>query len=242
MSQSRKVIKDYSAIYLDGLRLDTTTLGKLTLGNDEVGSGSGVTGSSFSNLYVSDSITAGGLIIGTEGTAIALDYGGEITCNKIVGSTGSSLGNLLVDQGVTAGSLTIGTVEGISASISDSGWVTCSNIIPGLFSPSLTKSTQGTSITTGIDGYYSQFGSVLTVSATLPTQGSASFSVQNSFVSTNAVIMSSIVNYNGTGLPSVYVSNPIVGQFTVTLQNNSITDPLNGAVEIGFMILNQPVS
>lgn len=239
MSQSRKVIKDYSAIYLDGLRLDTTALGALTLGGNEVGGG-GVTGSSFANLYVANTITSGSMVVGIEGTAIELGSTGIITCNKIVGSTGSSFGNLYVDGDITAGSLSIGTVEGVSASISENGWVTCSNIIPGLFSPSITKSTQGTSITTGINGFYSQFGSLLTVPATLATQGSVSFTVQNSFVTTNAVILSSIVNYSGTGLPSVYASNPTVGGFTVTLQNNSITDPLNGAVEIGFMILRQP--
>ena len=241
MSQSRKVIKDYSAIYLDGLRLDTTALGALTLGGNEVGGGGGVTGSSFANLYVANTITSGSMVVGIEGTAIELGSTGIITCNKIVGSTGSSFGNFYVDGDITAGSLTIGTVEGIAASISDGGVVTCINIAPLRFSPPVVKSTQGTSISTGVNGFYGQFGSVLTVPATLSTQGSVSFTVQNPFVSTNAIILSSIVNYNGTGLPSVYASNPTVGEFTVTLQNNSITDPLNSAVEIGFMILNQPI-
>lgn len=39
MAQSRKTIKDFSAIYLDGLKLDTTILGNLTLGAKEFGEG-----------------------------------------------------------------------------------------------------------------------------------------------------------------------------------------------------------
>ena len=333
MSQSRKVIKDYSAIYLDGLLLDTTALGNLKLGANEVGSGSGtqgpvgtqgpigltgsdgpmgtmgpigltgaqgsigltgtmgpigltgaagtagaigtmgpigltgltgadgaigtmgpigltgltgaigtmgpigLTGSTLPNLYVSESITAGSLVIGIEGTAIALDYGGGITCNKIMGLTGSSLGNLFVNEGVTAGSLTIGTVEGIATSIDSNGSITCTNIIPGVFSPALTRATQGESITTGVTSSNNQFGSILTVSTTLATQGSAAFSVQNAFISPDTRVISNIVGYNGTGLPSVYVSSAGMGQFTVTLQNNSTTDALNGTVEIGFMAL-----
>jgi hypothetical protein len=326
MSQSRKVIKEFSALYLDGLLLDTTALGNLKLGANKVGSSSstmgpigltgtqgpigltgadgpigltgtqgpigltgadgptgltgtqgpigltgadgpigligadgpigltgtqgpiGLTGTmgpigetgtqgSFVNLYVSNSITTGSLIIGIEGTAAGISNSGNITCNKITGSTGSSLGNLMVNDGITAGSLTIGTVEGIAASISDSGLITCTNITPALFSPTLSRETQGTSITTGINGNYSQFGSILTVSTSLPTQGSAAFSVQNAFVTTNTRVISNIVNYNGTGLPSVYVSSAIGGEFTVTLQNNSISDPLNGTVEIGFIAL-----
>ena len=77
----------------------------------------------------------------------------------------------------------------------------------------------------------------MTVSSSLPTQGSSIFPVYNTFVNTNTRVISNIVNYNGTGLPSVYVSNATEGQFSVTLQNNSITDPLNGPVEIGFMAL-----
>ena len=199
----------------------------------------GLTGTqgSFVNLYVSNSITTGSLIIGIEGTAAGISNSGNITCNKITGSTGSSLGNLMVNDGITAGSLTIGTVEGIAASISDSGLITCTNITPALFSPTLSRETQGTSITTGINGNYSQFGSILTVSSSLPTQGSTVFSVYNGFITANTRVISNIVNYNGTGLPSVYVSNATLGIFTVTLQNNSISDPLNGTVEIGFIAL-----
>jgi hypothetical protein len=238
MSQSRKVIKDYSAIYLDGLRLDTTALGALTLGGNEVGGGGGVTGSSFANLYVANTITSGSMVVGIEGTAIELGSTGIITCNKIVGSTGSSFGNFYVDGDITAGSLTIGTVEGIAASISDGGVVTCINIAPLTFSPPIIRSTQGTSISTGVNTYYNQFGSILTVSSTLPTQGSAAFVVSNGYVTADTRVISNIVNYTGTqGLPSVYVSNAANGQFTVTLQNNSIVDPLDGAVEIGFIAL-----
>jgi hypothetical protein len=157
-----------------------------------------------------------------------------------IGLTGTqgSFVNLYVSNSITTGSLTIGTVEGISASISDSGLIKCNNITPGAFSPILSRETQVTSITTDINsGNYSQFGSILTVSSSLPTQGSTVFSVYNGFITANTRVISNIVNYNGTGLPSVYVSNATLGIFTVTLQNNSISDPLNGTVEIGFIAL-----
>jgi hypothetical protein len=198
---------------------------------------SGLTGSSFANLYVSESITSASLIIGIEGTAASISDSGEIKCNKITGLTGSSLGNLIVNQGVTAGSLTIGTVEGIASSISDTGVITCSQIIPGLFAPQMTRATQATSITTDISGNYSQFGSIVTVSTNLTTQASVAFSVQNAFINPNTRVISNIINYNGTGLPSVYVSGATTGSFTVTLQNNSLSSDLSGAVEIGFIAL-----
>jgi len=353
MSQSRKTIKDYSALYLDGLRLDTNSSGNLTLGGQEMGIGggtgtmgpigltgltgpegtmgpigltgltgltgpegtmgpigltgltgltgpegtmgpigltgpegtmgpSGLTGSSFATLYVDGVTTTGSLVVGTvEGIAASISDSGVITCNRITASTGSSFGNLLVDgitttgslvvgttEGISAsidngvitcnmitastgssfgnllvdgitttGSLAVGTIEGISASISESGIVTCTNIIPGLFSPTLSFATQGTSITSGIIGDYGQFGSILTVSTTLATQASASFSIENAFITPNTRVISNIVNYNGTGLPSVYVSGATSGLFTMTLQNSSISDELNGAIEIGFIAL-----
>jgi len=236
MSQSRKVIKDYSAIYLDGLRLDTSALGTLTLGGNEIG-GSGVTGSSFSNLYVDNGVTAGSLTIGTiEGIAASISENGEISCNKITGLTGSSFGNLHVSDGITAGSLSVGSYEGVAASISDVGAITCTSLSSTYFIPPLQRGTQGTSIMTNIQ-VAGQFGSVLTVPASLATQGSTSFFVQNGLITPETRVIANIVNYNGTGLPSVYVSNATSGFFRVTLQNNSIIDPLNSTIEIGFIAL-----
>ena len=187
----------------------------------------GLTGSSFANLYVTEGITTGGLVVGLEGSVINLSSTGEISCS-----------HLNVSVGATFGSLSIAS-EGVSASIDNNGLIRCSDIIPNAFSPLLTRATQETSIITGVNTYNNQFGSVLTVSSDLATQGSTAFVVQNSFVNENTRVISNIVNYTGTqGLPSVYVSNPTSGQFNLTLQNSSITDPLNGAVEIGFMALN----
>ena len=293
MSQSRKVIKDYSAIYLDGLLLDTTALGKLTLGQSEVGgSGSGTMGpigltgtmgpigltgtqgpigltgtmgpigltgtqgpigltGTMGPIGLTGTMGPIGLTgtqgpIGLTGTMGPIGLtGADGTMGPIgltgtmgpSGVTGSSFANLFVEGATTSGSLTIGTIEGIAASISDTGVITCSQIIPGLFVPQLSRATQGTSITTDIAGNYSQFGSIVTVSTNLATQASAAFSVQNAFINPNTRVISNIINYNGTGLPSVYVSSATTGVFTMTLQNNSISDPLNGTVEIGYIAL-----
>lgn len=260
MSQSRKAIRDYSAIYLDGLRLDTNSAGNLTLAGQEIGTGGGgsvgdhlalqtaTVGNlivpvnegnpsyindsglaSFTELYVNNFATFGNLAVGNiEGVVASINDNGL-----------ASFRELYVDNSATLGSLTIGTVEGTVATISDTGIITCSHITPGVFAPQLALATQGTSITTGVTGNYSQFGSVLTVSTNLPTQGSASFSITNAFINSNSKIISNIVNYIGTGLPSVYVSSASTGIFNMTLQNNSISDPLNGTVEIGYMALLQ---
>jgi hypothetical protein len=226
MAQSRKSIKDYGAFYLDGLRLDTNSAGNLTLGGQEIGTGGG--GDVGDHLAL-QTATVGNLIV-------PVNEGNP----SYINDTGlASFRTLYVDNSATFGSLAVGTVEGIAATISDTGIITCSHITPGVFAPQLALATQGTSITTDVTGNYSQFGSVLTVSTNLATQGSASFSIMNAFINSNSKIISNIVNYVGTGLPSVYVSSASTGIFNMTLQNNSISDPLNGTVEIGYMALLQ---
>ena len=316
MSQSRKTIKDYSAIYLDGLLLDTTALGNLKLGNNEVGSGSGTQGpigltgtqgpigltgtqgpigltgtqgpigltgtqgligltgtmgpigpeGTMGSIGLTGTMGPIGLTgtqgsigltgtmgpigltgtmgpIGPEGTIGSIGLTGTMGPIGLTGTmgpsgvTGSSFANLYVSESITTSSLIVRN-EGPGASISESGVITCTDIVPGLFSPELTRTTQATSIITDIViSTPSQFGSIVTVSTALSTQSSTAFSVQNPFITPNTRVISNIINYNGTGLPSVYVAGSTVGSFTMTLQNNSISSDLSGEVEIGFMAL-----
>lgn len=224
MAQSRKAIKDYSAVFLDGLRLDTNSAGNLTLGGVEIGGGGGNVGD---HLEV-QTATIGNLVvpIDTEGN------------DSYINSSGlASFTHLYSGYSSTVGSLTVGTVEGTVASINENGNLNCSSITFNSFLPNLYYGTQGSSITTPITSS-NQFGSVLTVSSNLATQGSVSIPVTNPYVYTGlSKIITNIVSYNGTGMPSVYVSDVQSSQFTLKLQNHSLTEPLNGRVEVGYMIL-----
>jgi hypothetical protein len=235
MSQSRKTIKEFSAIYLDGLRLDTNSSGNLTLAGNEIGTGGGSVGD---HLAV-QTATIGNLTIPViEGAPSYINDNGLASFQNLNVNDIASFQNLNVNGIATIGSLAIGTVEGTIASIDESGVLDCTRINFALLDPKyIVLSTQGTSITTPVENLNSQFGSVLTVSSNLATQGSVSFDVSNVFVYEESKIICNIVKYNGTGLPSVYVSNVTSGAFTVTLQNNSITQSLNSSVEIGFICL-----
>lgn len=223
MAQSRKAIKDYSAVYLDGLRLDTNSAGNLTLGGQEIGGGGGNIGE---HLSV-QTATVGNLTVPViEGASSFINDNGL-----------ASFTNLYVDNTATIGSLAIGTVEGTSASIDQGGRINCNSLTFTTMFPSMSSGTQDTSITTPISSS-NQFGSVLTVSTNLAAQSSVSIPVNNAYVYQNmSKIITNIVSYNGTGMPSVYVSNVVSSEFTIKLQNNSTTEPLNGQVEIGYIIL-----
>lgn len=224
MAQSRKAIKDYSAVYLDGLRLDTNSAGNLTLGGQEIGTGGG--GGVGDHLEV-QTATIGNL-------TVPVNEGNP----SYINDTGlASFTNLYVDNSATLGNLTIGTVEGTVASINENGRINCNSLELTTFFPALSSGTQSTSITTAISSS-NQFGSVLTVSSNLDTQGSVSIPVSNPYVYTGmSKIITNIVSYTGTGMPSVYVSNVQNSEFTLRLQNNSLTEALNGQVEIGYIIL-----
>lgn len=97
--------------------------------------------------------------------------------------------------------------------------------------------TQITSITSGVT-LDSQCGSIRTVSAGTGAQSVQSFTVTNSKITVDSIVLANIIGYTGsTGLPHVYVDDITSGSFKTIIQNCSTSASLNGALSIGYTSL-----
>lgn len=97
--------------------------------------------------------------------------------------------------------------------------------------------TQATNINTAVT-INKAAGIITTVTSTLATNGNASFSVNNSEVRSDSVVLGNIVNYNGTqGAPFARIQNVTSGSFTVALRNVDDINPLNGSVKFAYSVL-----
>lgn len=97
--------------------------------------------------------------------------------------------------------------------------------------------TQATAITSGVT-INSPAGVITTVSSTLATNGNAAFSVSNSFVKADSLVLGNIVNYAGSqGAPFARVQNVQNGSFSVAIRNVDDVGALNGAIKFGYSIL-----
>lgn len=100
--------------------------------------------------------------------------------------------------------------------------------------------TQGTSATTAVTVAGSA-GVITTFASTLAAVSSESFTVNNTAVSADSVVVVSIVDYSGTygtnGLPSVAVSSVAAGSFAVNIINSHATAPLAGTLEISYIVV-----
>jgi len=99
--------------------------------------------------------------------------------------------------------------------------------------------TQATAITSGVT-LNSPAGVITTFSSAnlLSTNGNASFSVNNSFVNSDSLVLGNIVNYAGsTGAPVARVQGVTNGSFSVVIRNVDDVYPLNGAIKFGYSIL-----
>lgn len=97
--------------------------------------------------------------------------------------------------------------------------------------------TQGTNITTGVN-LPNLVGRVRTVSSTLVTGGSVSFSGSHVSINTDSIILSSVSAYSGNaGHPSVRISSQSQGSCLFTLQNSHKDGALDGVVTIAYQIL-----
>ncbi|NBO99346.1 MAG: hypothetical protein EBU90_04360 [Proteobacteria bacterium] len=97
--------------------------------------------------------------------------------------------------------------------------------------------TQTTAITSGVT-LNSPAGVITTVSSTLATNGNTSFSVGNSFVKADSLVLGNIVNYAGSqGAPFTRVQGVTNGSFSVAIRNVDNVNPLNGAIKFGYSIL-----
>ena len=97
--------------------------------------------------------------------------------------------------------------------------------------------TKATAITSGVT-LNSPAGVITTVSSTLATNGSASFSVGNSFVKADSLVLGNIVNYSGSqGSPFARIQGVTNGSFSVAIRNVDDVNALNGAIKFGYSIL-----
>lgn len=99
------------------------------------------------------------------------------------------------------------------------------------------EASQGTSVTSGVT-LNSPSGFVYTfTTGTLATSGSASFTVSNSFVRADSIVLGDIVHYPGNGNPSARVNNVTQGSFAFALRNLDETNAVAGSIKLAYTVL-----
>lgn len=96
--------------------------------------------------------------------------------------------------------------------------------------------TQTTNITTSVT-LNKAAGVITTVSSTLAANTSATFTVNNSVVKADSVVLGNVVNYGGTGSVTAHVHSVAAGSFSVVLRNVHDSAALNAAVKFAFSVL-----
>lgn len=100
--------------------------------------------------------------------------------------------------------------------------------------------TQATSITTGVT-LNSPSGTITTVALTTAANtAEAPFTVTNSYVKADSVIVANVIAYGGStvinDLPMIYIDKVVAGSFKVIVGNGG-AGTLDGTVTIAFAIL-----
>jgi len=98
--------------------------------------------------------------------------------------------------------------------------------------------TQATSVTTAVT-INQPAGDIITFAQTAAASTTvAAFTVNNSFVKADSIILANIVDYLGTtGFPVILVDAVAAGSFTISVRNVDTAAALNGAVNIGFAVM-----
>jgi hypothetical protein len=97
--------------------------------------------------------------------------------------------------------------------------------------------TQVTSITTPVT-VDSSACIITTVSSTLAAGGVTTFTINNSAIRGNSVIVATLTNYTGTtGVVYVRCQAVAAGSVNIIVRNLSAADPLNGIVTISLVVL-----
>lgn len=98
---------------------------------------------------------------------------------------------------------------------------------------------QGTNLSTAVT-LNSPAGFITTYSqgTLLATNGSAAFSVANSFVRADSIIHANIIGYGGSGQPFSRINNVTTGSFSVVLRNVDDINAVSGdTIKIAFSVL-----
>lgn len=161
------------------------------------------------------SITCTGNITSTSGSLICQSSPALLYSIEVPGGLGSPL---VIDQNGNIVTLGLTTTNGV------------------LYPKQNTVTQTGTiSTAVTINGVA---GSILTVSTTLAASSSATFTVNNSSVSSSNYCFVNVLSYTGTtGVPFVTSSIGGSGNFTITIYNYSTIAALNGTLKIIFLII-----
>lgn len=99
------------------------------------------------------------------------------------------------------------------------------------------NASQGTSLTSGVT-INSPAGFIFThTTGTLATGGISSFTVTNTAVRADSIVLSDIVNHAGNGIPVAQVNSVTEGSFGIALRNIDATNTLTGSVKLAFSVL-----
>jgi hypothetical protein len=118
------------------------------------------------------------------------------------------------------------------------------SIVDGLGSTNVVLSGQGavtqlTSITTAVT-LNNPSGVITTVSSTLAAVTATSFTLTNSFITANSIVVASIANYAGTyitnGIPIINISSIAAGSCSIELVNVHASNSLSGVLKITFLV------
>ncbi len=96
--------------------------------------------------------------------------------------------------------------------------------------------SQSGAITSGVT-LNGEAGTITTTTANTATSGTSAFTVTNSFVSGGHKIFAAISDYDGAGLPGLFVKNITQGSFQVVISNAHPTAALNASLDIFFAVI-----
>lgn len=82
-------------------------------------------------------------------------------------------------------------------------------------------------------------GDIVTVSlSTAASTTAGQFTVNNSYVKADSIVLANIIDYTGsTGFPVILIDDVAAGSFKVTVRNVDTAAALNGIPTIGFAIM-----
>ena len=96
--------------------------------------------------------------------------------------------------------------------------------------------TNVATLTAGAGTINEVYGTITTQDLTTLAGGVESFTITNSMCTENSMILTSVSNYGGTGVPIIFKVFPSAGSFVITVSNQSAA-PLDEPITIKFLII-----
>jgi len=98
------------------------------------------------------------------------------------------------------------------------------------------NTTNVVTLTAGEGTIDSVYGTITTQDLTTIAGGIESFTITNSTCTENSMVLTTISNYGGTGVPIIFRVVPSAGSFVITVTNQSAA-PLDEPITIKFLII-----